>query len=231
MRPLGHLISHDIRLVQRYQVIAISILVTVIYMAAFWGLSHLGATSKVLILIIFNDPILIGFLFVGVMLLFEQNENTLEALSVSPMKLSHYIWSKTLILTAISWLCCLAMALAGQGLSFDFWAFSVAVISVTMQFGFIGFMAVAGVKAINVFILRGMIWIILLGLPFLSFFELAPKAWFYLFPTLPTIELLSYSLIGVVDGEPLILWYALALVWTAVLYALAHRALKNSLNL
>ena len=230
MRQLWHLISHDLRLVQRYQVIAISIIVTIIYMAAFWGLSNLGATSKVLVLIIFNDPVLLGFLFAGVMLLFEQNENTLEALSVSPMKISYYIWSKTLILTAISWLCCLAMAIAGHGFSFDFWSFSAATISATMQFGFIGFIAVAGVTAFNVFILRGIVWIILLGLPFLSFFELAPKAWFYCFPTLASIELLAYSL-GAADGNPLFLWFGLALFWTAILYVLAHRALKNSLKL
>ncbi|MCU0397747.1 MAG: hypothetical protein MUC73_06555, partial [Cyclobacteriaceae bacterium] len=99
MNQLLHLLKFDFILLNKNKIITISILVTAIYVGVFKGLSYLGNMEKLLILVIFNDPALLGFLFVGVLVLFEKNENTLDALAVTPIKISNYILSKSISLT------------------------------------------------------------------------------------------------------------------------------------
>ena len=94
MKQLLHLIQFDFLLVHKNKVITISFLVTAIYVGVFKALSGLGNIEKLLVLVIFNDPALLGFLFVGVLVLFEKNENTIQALSVTPIQISQYILSK-----------------------------------------------------------------------------------------------------------------------------------------
>ena len=71
MKHFFHLVKFDFLLINKNQITVISLIVTAIYVGVFKGLSVLGNIEKLLVLIIFNDPALLGFLFVGVMVLFE----------------------------------------------------------------------------------------------------------------------------------------------------------------
>ncbi len=224
MKQFTHLLKHDFVLINRNKIIAISLAVTAIYVGVFKGLSTFGDVQQALVLIIFNDPALLGFLFVGVMVLFEKNENTLQALAVSPMKLSHYLLSKTLALTLISIGCCLLMAWAAVGWDFYVLQFVMATVLTTVIFSFIGFIVVAGQKSFNTYMLRAVGIILLLCLPFLAYFDLASAWWFMIFPTQPAIDLYSMAF----DADfPLwrgILAYALAIGWAVITYFWALRA-------
>ncbi|MBK6524290.1 MAG: hypothetical protein IPG07_01325 [Crocinitomicaceae bacterium] len=72
MNQLAHFLKHDFMLLNRNRIIQISALVTLIYIAVFKGLSTFGNMDQLLVLVIFNDPALLGFLFIGVMMLFEK---------------------------------------------------------------------------------------------------------------------------------------------------------------
>ena len=120
MKHFFHLVKFDFLLINKNQITVISLIVTAIYVGVFKGLSVLGNIEKLLVLIIFNDPALLGFLFVGVMVLFEKNENTLQALSVTPINISSYILSKSFSLTVVSLFCCYLMVISGYGLYFNF---------------------------------------------------------------------------------------------------------------
>ncbi|MFK7920670.1 MAG: hypothetical protein AB8H47_01875 [Bacteroidia bacterium] len=223
MKQFIHLLKHDFVLINRNKIIAISLAVTAIYVGIFKGLSSFGDVQQALVLIIFNDPALLGFLFVGVMVLFEKNENTLQALAVTPMKLSHYLLSKTLALTLISVGCCLLMAWAAVGWDFNILQFVIATIFTTVIFSFIGFIVVAGQKTFNTYMLRAVGVIIALCLPFLAYFDLASRWLFILFPTQPVIDLYSMAFshdLPIVEG---IIAYALAIAWTVITYFWALR--------
>jgi len=224
MKQFFHLLKHDFVLINRNKIIAISLAVTAIYVGVFKGLSSFGDVQQALVLIIFNDPALLGFLFVGVMVLFEKNENTLQALAVSPMKLSHYLLSKTLALTLISIGCCLLMAWGAVGWDFNIPQFVMATIFTTVIFSFIGFIVVAGQKSFNTYMLRAVGIIILLCLPFLAYFELASRWLFIPFPTQPAIDLYSMAFSNELQHWEGILAYALAIAWTVITYFWALRA-------
>ena len=123
MKQLQHLIKHDFMLLLRNKIIAVSVVVSILYVLIFKAISDWGDVDKLLVLVIFNDPALLGFLFVGVMVLFEKNENTLQVLAVSPLKISNYILSKSITLTSIAIGCCFLMAFASKGCNFNFFHF------------------------------------------------------------------------------------------------------------
>jgi fluoroquinolone transport system permease protein len=228
MNQLGHLLKHDFMLLSRNNVITISIIVTLIYVGLFKLLSAMGNIEKVLVTVIFNDPALLGFLFVGVMVLFEKNENTIQALAVSPVKISNYILSKSISLTLVSLLCCFAMAISGYGMDFKFIHFSMAAIFTTMMFSFLGFIAVAGQSNFNQYILRALGIILFLSLPFLGYFDLVEETWFVLFPTYPAIKMFDFSFQKIVPFWEMIFIYLVSAFWMILTFKWAlHTTRKN----
>lgn len=227
MKQLAHLLKFDFILLNKNKIITISIVVTALYVGVFKALATLGNIDKFLVLVIFNDPALLGFLFVGVMVLFEQNENTLQALAVTPINISNYILSKSISLTLVSLVCCYAMVIAGYGLDINFVHFTVGTILTTFIFSMLGFIVVAGQFSFNKYMLRALGIILLLTLPFLGYFELVPKAWFLLFPTQPAIELYNFSFTTQVGFSEMALAYFLSIFWAVVLFFWAKRTMTK----
>jgi fluoroquinolone transport system permease protein len=228
MEQLKHLLKHDFILLYRNKIIVISLLVTTVYVLIFRALSAFGNIEKLLVLVIFNDPALLGFLFVGVMVLFEKNENTLEALAVTPIKISNYILSKSINLTLISLICCFAMVLSGYGSDFHYAHFFLATVLTTLIFSFIGFIVVAGQSNFNKYILKAMGLILLLTVPFLGYFEVTESFYYVLFPTYPAIGLYNLAFAEQISPMQLIFHYGLAVSWCLVTYKWAHVSITKS---
>lgn len=194
-------------------------------MAAFWGLKSVVDTEKLIILVIFNDPALIGFLFVGVMYLFEKNENTLSALRVSPVSFHHYIWSKSISLSLISIVCCWAIAYFGYEGIINWPKYLLSIILSTLIFSFIGFIAVAKEKSFNSYILKALGIILFLTLPFLSYFELVNQWFFIIFPTNSLIELFNNAFHP--NSSGFIIHLIITLAWLFISYHYAFKLIKN----
>ncbi len=228
MKQFIHLLKHDFALLWRNNVLAIALVLTLIYIGVFKGLTYLGNVEQVLVLIIFNDPALLGFLFIGVMVLFEKNENTLQALAASPIGWGSYIVSKSVALTLVSVFCCWGMVIAGRGFQFNFVHFTSAVLLTTLIYSFLGFVVVADQSKFNAYILRSTGVIILSALPFLGYFGVFPGYWFVLFPTQPPIELFKLAFSEHFSLLQLIFAYGGCGLWAVLLYGWARRrVIKN----
>ena len=230
MKTLAHLIRHDFLLLARNKIITISVFLTAIYVVLFKALSSFGPAEKFLVLVIFNDPALLGFLFIGVMVLFEKNENTIAALAVTPMRLHMYILSKSLALTTISLGCCVAMVIAAYGMKINWGHFILAAILTTMIFSFLGFIVVAGERSFNDYILKAIGIILLLSIPFFGYFEIVHLDWFFLFPSYPGILLFDFSFRENVALKELLLGYGLACLWCALGFIWAKKSLAKNFS-
>lgn len=62
-------------------------------------------------LIVFTDPAVVGFFFLGALMLLEKGENVRTALAVTPISASDYFWSKTITLTGLAVLSVLVLSL------------------------------------------------------------------------------------------------------------------------
>lgn len=185
MRPglgsLARAVAWDLRLQLRYHVVTVAVLVTTIYAVLFRLAPRLD--DPLLVLLLFSDPSVLGFLFVGVLVLYERASNTLAAVAVTPLSTGHYLWSKALSLTSLAVAGGLAMAVAARGADFDPLRLTTALATTSLLFVFLGFVAVVRVRTVNEYLLIVPLFMAPLYLPLLSLAGVAESAAFLLVPT------------------------------------------------
>lgn len=104
------LILGDIRQQYKYGFYALYTLFTLVYITVLRILpmpwKELCTTT-----LIFSDPVLIGLMFMGAIILFEKSEKVMQALAVSPISIHAYILSKVISIGLISLLSGVLIAL------------------------------------------------------------------------------------------------------------------------
>lgn len=224
------LLRHDLLLLNRYQIISISVAITLIYIGLFLWLRQFGIAEEVLIVLLFNDPAILGLMFIGVMMMFEKSESTITALSVLPISAADYLWSKAISLTGVALFCALAIALVGLGTAFSWIHFSLSLIGVTLLFSFIGVWVVAGERDLNRYLMKVAGVVIVLSLPVLTFFGLIDDLWVAWLPTYPAIKLIAWSITERPSVALITAAYGGLLVWCGVFYRMGLQALKPELS-
>ena len=229
MSQLLHLMKWDFILLYRNQLVLVSAVVTGLYIGAFNALKAIGDVEKILVMIIFNDPALLGFIFIGVSVLFEKSENTLEALVVTPASASNYVLSKTLVLSLISLACCLVLAFTVKQFNFNWLHLIAASLLTTSLFGLMGFILVSSIKSINEFILKAAGLFMLMGLPFLQYFNVIESNIFYFIPSAPAIDLFNAAFQNVGNNQ-ILLAYGFLIGWNLFLFQIAVRSFNKNLK-
>ena len=148
MRTLFTTIWWDLKLQARNNIITIAVIIAALYTGIFY-LLNLKGFDDILIALILTDPAFMGFIFIGVIILFEKSANTLEALVVTPIKTWQYIFSKAISLTLIALIICFAMMFAGHGFKLNYIYFTTAATLTSILFVLIGFIGVVKVKSFN----------------------------------------------------------------------------------
>lgn len=216
--PFGALLRWDYLLQIRYHLLTAVAVVTAGYMVIFTAFGP-TATNELLILLIFSDPVMLGFLCIGALVLFEQDAGTLRALVVTPMKAWHYLWSKALTLTFTALICALGMAVIARGTDVNVVWFCLAVTLSSLLFVFVGFTGITRVATFNTYLLVVPLYLAPVCLPLLTLFGF-DAWWLYLIPTQATLLLLRAAL----ETQP---WWEIVysvcslLLWTAVAYRVA----------
>jgi fluoroquinolone transport system permease protein len=138
MRRLFRTITWDLLLQLRYQIITVAIVITAAYTGVFKLLAKEGF-DEVLVVIIFSDPVMIGFIFIGALVLFERGSGTIDALIVTPLRKTEYLLSKVISLGLIATVCSLVMAIAGHGWRLNYFLFLYGTIFTSSIFTLVGF--------------------------------------------------------------------------------------------
>jgi fluoroquinolone transport system permease protein len=192
MRTLFRTIGWDLKLLVRYNILTVAIIIAIVYTALFLIL-NLKGNDEILIAVIFSDPTFMGFLFIGVLVLFEKSSNTLQALVVTPVKIWQYLFSKAISLTLVALLICFAMVFVGHGFHFNYLYFFLATSLSSVFFIFIGFIGVSKVKTFNQYILVIPLFLAPLSVPYLGLFDVSNSWWLYLIPTQASFLLFEAS--------------------------------------
>lgn len=220
-RILTRAVFWDLRLQLRYQIVTVAVAVSVLYEVLF-RLLPAARSDEVTVLLIFADPTTIGFLFVGVLVLFERGAETLYAVVVTPLSPGQYLWSKAISLTSISVLCSLFVAVGAKGTAFNPLPLLFGVTLTSLALVFVGFVAVARVQSVNEYLLIVPMYLVPATLPILALAGIESPL-FYLFPTYGTVLLLEAAF------HPVSVWqlgYAVAVLAASVVgaYVWALRA-------
>lgn len=220
MKELKIFLKWDIVLLFRNRLFHIAIFITIVYTGIFFLLKSLGNLNQILIVLIFNDPVVTGYIFGGVIWLFDKNQHTLQAVAVLPARRNQYLLSKILILSVVAVLVSLVMAIAASGINFNWFHLVFSVFLSSFLFSSVGFTMAAISRGFNEFLFYSIPFFIVSAIPFLSLFGIGENIYYIFLPSMGSIELLKGSL------TPLNWWYLMIMyfqliIWTVVSWRLA----------
>jgi fluoroquinolone transport system permease protein len=192
MKALISLVKLDLKLLVKYNLLSVSIFLSITYILIF-RLFDVGNYHPLVSAIVFSDPAMLGFIFIGVMVLYEKGQHTLQALSVCPVKFENYIWSKAISLTILALPVCFGIVFSAHGFYFNYFAFILAVLFSSLLFSLLGFIGVARVQTFNQYIIIIPLFFAPAIIPLLDLFDLWFHPFFYLIPTQASLLLFKAS--------------------------------------
>ncbi len=220
MNDLRHLLKLDLMLLHRNNMFVLALVVSVIYVGVFYLLAPIVNLDLLVVILIFNDPVITGFLFAGVLWLFDKNQNTLQAVAVLPIRTELYLWSKALILTSLAVAISFIMAIAIRGLHFDGVRLLLGVGGATLLFAGLGFLLGARSLTFNQFLMYAIPFLVVMGVPFLALFDIGDMLWYQVFPSAGGLGLIKSAFVpGPLWKDGIYLLQLLAWNWLVWRYA------------
>ncbi len=179
--------------------------------------------EKFITLLIYNDPALVGFIFIGISIILEKDQEVLPALFVTPLNQHIYLISRIITLSLIGFFGALAMVLTAKGTSFNFLHFSIGAFSTCVLFSLMGIFVVSYTSEVLHFLLRAVPLLIFMSLPLLNYFELTDLSVLKLFPVQGGLNLMFNSYGESPNFWEIIFGYVSIAVWTPLLYRFVYR--------
>ena len=134
---------------------------------------------------------------VGVLILLERADGTLDVLMVSPLRPHEYLSSKLITLAALALVESVVMASFAYGLGFSFgWLIVAVTMRATMGVA-VGVAIGVRYRSITHFLLPGIGASLAFDLPNIWYFELWPSSLFYLWPSMPPLLLAKNAFLPV----------------------------------
>ncbi|MBB6453171.1 fluoroquinolone transport system permease protein [Salirhabdus euzebyi] len=171
------------------------------------------------IMIVFTDPSVLGFFFVGGLVLLERDQSIFNTLFVTPLQVKEYIWSKVLSLTCLATITSTILFMIIHQGTFYFVPFILAVLLCSLFFTLLGIILAVRVSTVNAFLYASPIFVIIFYLPLLSFFGVYHSDLFYMLPTKSILILMEgaftdLSLMNYVFPILIcIFWIGIAYIW------------------
>ena len=214
---LASTIQYDVKVQFRSGFYYAYLIVCLIYIAALRQISG-NLKTTVTTIIIFLDPSILGFYFIGGLILLEKKQKILHGLFVTPLTLAEYIFSKALSLTVLALLSSIAIVFFIIGFHINILLFCTTVILTSILFVFIGLAVVSRVNRVNEYLILSPLPLIFFVLPLLEYLGVWNSWLFYLIPSHPVIKLLAASIenapVSYVNFIPLFIWLFIAYFWS-----------------
>ena len=208
---------------QRNNIVTMIVGITAFYVLIIYLIKDFQTVEKFITLLIYNDPALVGFIFIGISIILEKDQEVLSALFVTPLNQHLYLISRIITLSAIGFFGALAIVLTAKGTSFNFLHFSIGAFSTCVLFSLMGIFIISSTTEILHFLLRAVPLLIFMSLPLLNYFELTDLSFLKLFPVQGGLNLMVNSYSESPNFREIIFGYLSIAVWTPLLYWLVSR--------
>ena len=215
---LGRLIRGDIHFQWKYGFYFIYFILTLLYVCAIAALPE-HWKNNIAAIMIYSDPAAMGLFFMGAIVLLEKSQKVLNAMVVSPVKVSEYILSKTVALIAISTV--IAMILGFVSGSNQLLSIAVGTALTSAIFTMLGIIAATKISNLNQFLIVIMsIEIVCFVPPIVGLFVKLPDI-FRFFPFTACMNLIT--------GKSILLSFDMVLVIATliILYIVARHTVKH----
>jgi fluoroquinolone transport system permease protein len=128
---------------QRNNLLTMIVVISAFYVAVIYFLKDFAGVEKFVTLLIYNDPAIVGFIFIGISMILEKDQEVLPALFVTPLNHHVYLISRIIVLSLIGFSGALLMVLTAKGTSVNFLHFSVGAFSTCVLFCLMGIFVVS----------------------------------------------------------------------------------------
>ena len=181
-------------------------------------------------LMILNEPVMLGFIFLATLIFMEKEEDTIKAYLVSPVRVGEYLLSKIIVMVALALISTVLITVFTVGININ-WSMLLAIVTAGSVFGAAAAMFIAGFFD-N--LSKAMIWILSVSLtftiPMVAYFVPSFSPWFI--SVLPTYGLMFAIREAIFpSGNPQIFYQSFITLTgiSAVLYAMSIAIYQRSL--
>lgn len=181
-------------------------------------------------MIIYTDPVVVGFFFLGALMMLEKSEGIRSALAITPMNATHYFWSKTITLTTLSLIAVIILGLfLHTAVNWPLYLLSTLMISLT--FTSISFPIALRFKTASSYLMGAAAFLTPLSLPMFIALKDPVSPWALVFPTTAQFRLVLVSL-GAFPANKTELFVLLVVVFLSTLLSVlwALHALKKEFS-
>lgn len=181
----------------------------------------LDARALITRVLIFSDPAILGFFFIGGIVLLEKGQNILENLFVTPLRIREYFIAKTISLTILAVIASLLIIIVTLGLSFNPFPLLLGIILGSIFFILLGIVLASRVKTVNGYLLSSPLLLTGYFLPLLKLLNIYDHPLFYLSPGKGVLILLDAAFVSYPIWQ--LVYAVLQLtIWIVIAYLWAH---------
>ncbi len=185
--------------------------------------------QPVAILLILSDAAVLGFFFIGGILLLERGQGILDALFITPLRPREYLVAKAVSLSLLALLASLAILLGGVGSPYSIMPV-IAGVGLTSSL-FILFGCILGLKAtsVNGYFAIATAVLFPLFLPLLGFFDIYHS---FLWPLVPTHSciVLTSAYFEYIPAAGLLRALLILVIWNGIFAIIAQRSFSDYLQ-
>jgi fluoroquinolone transport system permease protein len=190
-------IKADVKFQVKQGFYAVYIIITLIYMLIIYQLPE--QMGKMLVpLIIYFDPSIVGFFFIGGIVMLEKSQGVLDYLVVTPLRSKEYLMAKAISLTVLAIVASSVIALVTYKEAVHWPLLILGIGMSSLLFTLYGFFVAAKCKSVNEYFVKMIPYMFLIVLPcFLMFIE-SPYSWiFNIFPSVAGLKVVYGAFIGI----------------------------------
>ncbi len=153
-------------------------------------------------LVLFTDPAVMPYFFVGGLIIYERDDGALVSLWATPLRPTEYLAAKTLSLTAMGVVTALAIALGGVGLGVHWGLLLLGVAPTAVLFSLLGVAMAARFEVLNRYLIVAGFFLAPLFLPLMDYFGVWHSPLLWAIPTHGALALIR----GAMTGEAVPMW-------------------------
>ena len=164
------------------------------------------------VVLIFTDTSALGLIFVGALVLLEKQQGILQSLSVTPLKINNYLFSKVLSLTLLSAIISSILWIVPRWTFHGYALLLAGAVLSSIVFTMFGIGFSAGAESFNQFIARVLAGSMILTFPLIPMLFIQKTTWLIFLPMNAAIDLYirllkgTFSVTQLLDLLVLIIW-------------------------
>lgn len=172
--------------------------------------------NKTLIpLAVFSDPSLVGFFFIGGIIMLEKVQGVLQYLTVTPLRIREYLLSKVISLTFLALTAGIVITLITCGKNINWFILIPGIVLTSIFFTLYGVIVTAGCRTINQYFINMVPYMLAAIIPCFSIAGFKYSYLFDIFPVVSGLKLVYGAFNGISFAELIFCIFYLALfdVW------------------